>query len=235
VLGIIAKQKGVGVVLAMFLDNLPTSTEGLIKDQVNALANADKLGPIALGGFFWIASGGIHGLMDAVERVVGASPRPWWRKRALALGWVVALVVAFGVASYVMIEWDNVQQIVNLRDLGRFHLIRTGGERLLGLGGSFAVAVIGLATFYRFSVAHSRRIKRRVLPGAVVAVGLWLGISWGFGIYIQTLTNYTVYYGSLAVVAVLLVWLWLISIAILIGAELNSQLEGLRDAFVDDE
>jgi membrane protein len=68
-----------------------------------------------------------------------------------------------------------------------------------------------------------------VLPGAALAVALWIVVSWAFSLYLRTLASYTVYYGSLAAVAVLLVWLWLISLAILIGAELNSQLEGLRD------
>jgi membrane protein len=72
-------------------------------------------------------------------------------------------------------------------------------------------------------------VTRRVLPGAALAVVLWLVISWAFGLYVSTLAEYAVFYGSLAAVAVLLVWLWLTSLAILVGAELNSQLEGLRD------
>ena len=59
-------------------------------------------------------------------------------------------------------------------------------------------------------------------------------MSWGFSLYVRTLATYTVYYGSLAAIAVLLIWLWLISLAMLIGAELNSQLEGLRDAHESD-
>jgi membrane protein len=62
-----------------------------------------------------------------------------------------------------------------------------------------------------------------------VAVGLWILISWGFGLYVRTLTDYAVFYGSLAAVAVLIVWLWLVCLAILVGAELNAQLAGLRD------
>jgi membrane protein len=72
-------------------------------------------------------------------------------------------------------------------------------------------------------------VKRRVLPGAVAAVALWMVISWAFGVYVSSLAEYAVFYGSLAAVAVLLVWLWLTSFAILVGAELNAQLEGLRD------
>lgn len=230
VLGRVAQRQGVHTALGLFLDNLPRSTETMIKDQVAALANADRLGPIALAGFFWIASGGIHGLMDAIERVVGAKARPWWKKRVLALIWVLATLIAFGVASVVMVEWGTVTNLANMTELGRLRILRTGGERMIGFGASLALAIFGLAAFYRFAVSHSRKVRRRVLPGAVLAVALWVVASWGFGVYIQTLTNYTVYYGSLAVVAVLLVWLWLISIAMLAGAELNAQLEGLRDA-----
>ncbi|MBX3227645.1 MAG: YihY/virulence factor BrkB family protein [Labilithrix sp.] len=234
VLGIIAEQKGVTTVLALFLENLPTSTEAVLKSEVTALARADRLGPIALAGFFWVASGGIHGLMDAMERVVGAKPRPWWKKRALALAWVVATLIAFAIASYGIIEWDNVTRFDPESGttvlVPTLSVLKTGGARVFGAASSLAVAIGGLAAFYRFAVAHSRKVKRRVLPGAIVAVALWIIVSWGFGVYVQSLSNYTVYYGSLAVVAVLLVWLWLVSIAMLIGAELNSQLEGLRDA-----
>jgi membrane protein len=109
------------------------------------------------------------------------------------------------------------------------HVLRGGGERLLALLVSLAGAIAGLAAFYRVSVSHRKRVARRVFPGAALAVALWLVISWGFGLYVRSLTDYAVFYGSLAAVAVLLVWLWLASLAILVGAELNAQLEGLRD------
>jgi membrane protein len=100
---------------------------------------------------------------------------------------------------------------------------------VLAVGSSLALACAGLAAFYRSSVSHPRRVKRRVWLGAVVAVSLWMAISWGFGLYARTLATYAVYYGSLTAVAVTLIWLWLTSVAILVGAELNAQLEGLRD------
>jgi membrane protein len=108
-------------------------------------------------------------------------------------------------------------------------ILRGGGERALTMALSLLVAVGGLAGFYQFSIAHSRRVRRRVVPGAMLAVGLVIVISWGFSLYVRTLASYTIYYGGLAAIAVLLIWLWLMSVAILVGAELNSQLEGLRD------
>jgi uncharacterized BrkB/YihY/UPF0761 family membrane protein len=267
VVGLVARRRGASAVLALVLDNLPATTEAILKNEVNRLANADRLGPLAAVGFLWIASGGAQGLMVAVETVVGAPRRPWWKQRVLAAAWVVATLVAFGVAGFGIIEWDDVvharpavtapaepiattqaEEHADPHKPSEAHppraprptpapttprrarrILRSGGERAFTIGFTLAAAVGGLCAFYRLAVAHSTQVRRRVLPGALLAVALWIVISWGFGLYLQTLASYTVYYGSLAAVAVLLVWLWLMSLAILIGAELNSQFEGLRD------
>jgi uncharacterized BrkB/YihY/UPF0761 family membrane protein len=93
-----------------------------------------------------------------------------------------------------------------------------------------AFAALGaLAGFYRFAVEHPPGVDRRAWPGAIVALLAWLAVSWGFGVYASTLGRYALFYGSVATVAVLLVWFYLTSWSLLIGAELNAQLEGLRD------
>lgn len=274
VVGLIARRRGVDAVLSPLLDNLPGIAEAVMKKEVERLAGAGgtALGPVAAFTFLWIASGGTHGLMNAVENVVGAPKRPWVKKRLLAFAWVIASLLAVAVASFTLVRWDavvhsqaspsvsasvtssppsavssskapprhssatsarsqNEEQPASL-DAGRrrrSRIIRSGGERALALTLSILFATAVLAAFYRLSVNHSRRVQRRVLPGAVLAVVLWLVISWGFGLYVSTLADYAAFYGSLAAVAVLLVWLWLTSFAILVGAELNAQLEGLRD------
>jgi len=266
--GSIARKKGVENVLAPLLESLPDNAEAVVKKEVLRLAGADTLGPLAAFGFLWVAGGGTHGLMDSVEGLVGAPPRPWWKKRVLAMLWVLTSLLAVGVASLGIIQWDEVfhgpepavegiAQPVPVASPGvsggaapsasgnvsahpppraRPHpprrkprMLRSDGERALAGVLSLAGAVGGLAAFYWFSISHSSRVKRRVFPGAVLAVGLWLVITWGFSLYVATLATCAVFYGSLAAVAVLLIWLWLTSMAILVGAELNSQLEGLRD------
>jgi membrane protein len=181
--------------------------------------------------------------------VVGAARRPWWKQRLLALVWVVLTLGAVGAGSYGVFEWEDVVQetertkevttsateaasegvVPDLQKRRAVKLLRGRGERAVALGSSLVFSIVGLAAFYRFSVSHPRRVKRRVVPGAVLAVALWIAITWGFGLYARTLVDYAVFYGSLAAVAVLLLWLWLVSLAILLGAELNAQLEGLRD------
>ena len=283
VVGLIARRRGVDAVLSPLLDNLPGTAESVVKKEVERLAGGSgtALGPVAAATFLWIASGGTHGLMNAVENVIGAPRRPWWKKRVLSLAWVVASLGAFALAAFALVQWDAVvhprdgraaapvvagaptsarpsPSVTSLSPSSskrsanspstavphtlqtdppapetprrrRQRIIRGSGERALALAMSVLFAAAVLAAFYRFSVSHSKRVTRRVLPGAALAVVLWMVISWAFGLYVSTLAEYAVFYGSLAAVAVLLVWLWLTSLAILVGAELNSQLEGLRD------
>ncbi len=90
------------------------------------------------------------------------------------------------------------------------------------------ILLAGLAVLYRFAVQHPLGVKRRAWPGAVLALAAGCVVSYGFSMYAATLASYTDYYGSLAAVAVVLVWLYLTSLSLLLGAELNAQLEGVR-------
>ena len=85
-----------------------------------------------------------------------------------------------------------------------------------------------LAAFYRFAVEHPVHVRRRIWPGAAVAMASWLAVSWAFGAYAASLANYALYYGSLTAVAILLLWLYLTSVTLVMGAEVNAQLEGVR-------
>ncbi len=258
VVGGLVRRRGVEAVLAPILGSLPEASEAVVKEQLVRLGGATALGPIAAIGFLWLAAGGMHGLMTALETVTGAPRRPWWQKRLLGAAWTIGAVVSFVLAAFAVIQWDDVvhadatAQVAPVAPSSSAPAVRTrassaarrsssaprrrvlrvlhsDGERALALGISLALAIAALAAFYRFSVSHPRRVKRRVLPGAVLAILLWLVISWGFGLYARTLATYAVYYGSLTAVAITLIWLWLTSLAILVGAELNAQLEGLRD------
>jgi membrane protein len=88
-----------------------------------------------------------------------------------------------------------------------------------------AAGMAFLAGFYRFAVARPSRRRRYVLPGTIAAVACWLIVSWAFGTYVASTADYALYYGSLAAVAVLLVWLYLTSLALIVGAEVNALFE----------
>ncbi len=105
----------------------------------------------------------------------------------------------------------------------------TPDEQLIAAVLMLVAGALFLAGVYRFAVEHPPGIRRRVWPGAITAIISWLLVSWAFGNYAVSIGDYALYYGSLAAVAVLLVWLYLSSLTLVIGAEVNAQLEGLRD------
>jgi uncharacterized BrkB/YihY/UPF0761 family membrane protein len=107
--------------------------------------------------------------------------------------------------------------------------LHTPDEQIIAALLMLGTGAVFLAGFYRFAVEHPPGMRRRVWPGAVAAIFSWLLVSWAFGNYAVSIGDYALYYGSLAAVAVLLVWLYLSSLALVVGAEVNAQLEGLRD------
>ncbi len=262
VLGRIARSHGVEVLFDPIFETAPAAVATIGRRELERLAQSDlSAAPLAVVGFLWLASSGVHGMMDAFERALAVPVRrPYWKKRLYSLAFVLLGLSATAVVAFAVVGVESVVSVarqgsdpedagasaptpepieagaptadrgaaplVPSREPSRRSRARVG--RVLALVCFLALSVSGVAVFYRFAVEHPANLRRRVWPGAVLAIALWLIISWAFGFYVTSLGQYTLYYGSLAAVAVLLMWFWLTSLALLIGAELNAQLEGSR-------
>lgn len=91
-----------------------------------------------------------------------------------------------------------------------------------------AVAVLVFAFVYYVTPDVRQRSFRRVAPGAIVAVALWLIASWGFATYISRVADVGAIYGTFAGAIVLVGWIWLTNVALLFGAEINAAIEHHR-------
>lgn len=246
--GRIARARGMNDLLGPALDLVPGSAEDIIRVELERMARSSAtVAPVGAVGYLWTASSGLHNLMDAFETGVNVLRRRWWVQRAIALAWVVAGLVAACVLAWALVRVDHA---LHLHDTPLVPLPKTHGgaqgthasvikhrvhealstplEQLIASGLLLVVGTGFLAGFYRFAVVHPSHVRRRVWPGAVTAVVLWLVVSWVFGFYAVSVSTYAVYYGSLAAVAILLVWLYLTSLSLVVGAEVNVQLEGVR-------
>jgi membrane protein len=243
-IGSFARSRGVDQVLGPLLDVIPPGAEELVHKELDRLAGggSGSLAPLAIAGFLWSASSGCHSLMGALETAVHARPRPWWKKRAIAIACVVAGLAVACTFVWLVIHVEQqrvVPEVLHSASHARtLQPLAHHSHRLhLGADAQLLVALVALslgttllAAFYRFAVEHAPRVRRRVWPGAFAAVVAWLFVSWAFGAYAAvSIANYTIYYGGLAAVAVLLLWLYLTSFALIFGAEVNAQLEGIRD------
>ncbi len=266
VLGHFIRENGVDEFMGPFLDTVPATSAEIVRKELERLAGttaAGSVGAVSIAGFLWLTSSGIHHMMDVFEGVARATPRLWWKQRAIALGAVVGCLLTVCLTTWIILEVDAQLHVheptAPAPDHPRLfsppaatvektttHLSRTreptspkrerkrllaqihsSWENYAAVGVMLVVGLGGLAAFYRYAVEHPGGVRRRAWPGAIVAMGAWLVVSWGFGNYVISLGKYAVYYGSLAAVAVLLVWLWLTSLALLLGAEVNAQLEGV--------
>jgi membrane protein len=238
VVGTVARERGIDQLVAPLFDVVPAAAVALVRKELERLAGASgpSVAPLGVAGFLWTASSGLHNLMDVFETTARVVRRPWWKQRAIALAWVL-----LGLATACVIAWllVNIDAAIYAHDVAartaarahgalqrRVHkALHARGEQVLAAALLLAAGMALLAAFYRFAVEHPAGVRRRVWPGTVVAVASWLVVSWVFGEYVASMADYALYYGGLAAVAVLLVWLYLTSLTLVIGAEVNAQLE----------
>ncbi|CAN5561438.1 hypothetical protein BH09MYX1_BH09MYX1_42180 [soil metagenome] len=228
ILGHIVRARGVDTFLVPVQATMPFATE-LVRRELERLADSHaSIAPVATTSFLWMASSGTRSPITAFEVALGASRRGYLEKRAIAIVWVLGMIGALSTTLYAWITIDGLLHPGTFSLGQRIVVMRSTWEPVALLVALGVVGTTGLAVLYRYGVEHPPGVTRRAWPGAVVASVTALGITFAFGRYVGTLANYALFYGSAAAVATLLVWLYLASLALLLGAEVNAQLEGLR-------
>jgi len=221
---------------ATLTENVGTVAQGPAKEVItSAITNLSNSGGAA-GIMFvvglvlalWSASGYVGAFMRASNAIyeVGEG-RPIWKLRPIQMGitLVMLLLVALAVVAIVVTG-----------------PLAKGIGDTLGVG-STAVTIYSIAKWplvllvviacFAFLYHASPNVKqpafRWITPGAVVGVVLWLLASAAFAFYVANFASYNKTYGSLGGVIAFLVWLWITNIAVLLGAELNAELERGRE------
>ncbi len=197
----------------------------LILDQMRRLANNDNGGLLTFGvaGAFWSSSAAIVSIVNAVNRAYDIEEgRPWWKVRLLAIGLTLAVAVVVLVAfSLVLAGPALAQKLGTTTGWGapfEWTWLVLQWPLVFGLV-AFAIGLI----YYFGPDADQDWVW--ITPGAIVATILWLLISLLFKVYVARFTDYEAAYGSVGAVIVLLLWFYLSGVAILTGAELNSEIE----------
>jgi membrane protein len=173
----------------------------------------------------WSASAGMVALqrgMDVAYDV--AEERKLVAKRGVALLLIVAAAVLGGVASALIVFGaplgDAVKDHLPFGE-GVFVTVWTVARWVLGLG---TLSVL-FALFYYLGPNRPTPRWTWLSPGGVVATVVWLAASLGFSFYVTSLGSYVKTYGSFTGVVVLLLWLFVSALAVVVGAELNAELE----------
>jgi membrane protein len=208
-------------VLTWIMLYFPRQSQHLVLDTVLSLTQGRK-GFLSIGllGTAWAASGGLLSLMGALNRVYGVAETRSYLKR-LGLASLMTLVLAvlllstFGLvtAGEVLRQWLAASSVGLAVTLGLWQAARwIVSVGLTGMG----VAILD------HSLPNVHRPWRWVAPGTVFVVLGWLLGTTGFDLYLQYLVSFNRTYGVLGAFVILMVWIYLASLLILIGAEINS-------------
>jgi membrane protein len=202
---------------------MPEATARALEAQIRPVADFSHFNLslsliVSVVALLWTVSNATRAMVRAVVIAYGQRHlRSPLETRLASIGLTVVVITvataAVGVVAAIPI-WlsvvDRTHALVNFANL-RWGLI------VILFGG-------GIALLYRFAPPTRPESWRAVLPGAVAATGLWLAISFGFSTYVSEFGRYNETYGALGAGAVLLLWFWLSSLVVILGAHFNALL-----------
>ncbi len=200
----------------------PQAFSQLPSEQLAELTSGPRRGLLTFSALaaVWSATAGVVNLMKALNTAYGVTEgRPRWKVYGLALGMVLMGVVLALLAGLVAVAAPALAT-----RLGHPWTMLAGWLRL-----PLAALLMMILWGTLYSVLpDTRRRARFIIPGSVVGVLVWLAASLGFSAYVSHVSTFGITYGALGGIVVLLLWMWISSLALMLGAELNAVLASQR-------
>jgi len=227
VLGIFAGQSGHlrATLLNYFSRVAPPEASTLIEkalSEINRSSSGLKL-LFGLAFSLWSGAGGMSSIMDALNRCYHLKEsRPYWKRMLVALRLTVAISGLAVCALVIVLYGGAIAHLVG-RYTGLSNAAVLIWEVVQWLLALFFV-LFAFALIY-FRAPDAKQEWRWITSGSLAGVTLWIGVSLLFRLYLQFYNSYSRTYGSLGAVIVLLLWLYITGLSILVGGEINSEIE----------
>ena len=203
---------------------LPADSMGLVRRVLSDVVGPNKGTFLSFGilGTLWAASGGFSAAIEALNIAYEVQDdRPFWKTRPLAVELACVTGALLLIALSVMIVGPRFGEWL----AGRVHLSNLFVLLWPYIHWSIAVGftILAVETIYYLAPNVKQRFLA-TLPGAILAVGCWIGLSYLLGIYFRHFANFNKTYGTLGAAIALMTWLHWTGFAMLVGAELNAEL-----------
>lgn len=212
--------------LTLLAQVMPQQTLELVRDNVTEVlavlrgSNLRLLG-LSMAVALWTASGGVRAVMVTLNRAysVREGRALWWRYLLSVL-----LTFALSLAALVAVP------LLSLSSTFGAHIESLGGPALASAWGvasrigAVMALIVAIELVYHIA-PNARRPWHWITPGSIVAVLLWLGATWLFSHYVSRFGRYEALYAGLGAPIVLLLWFYITGLAILIGGEMNAEIE----------
>lgn len=223
--GLLATRSVAEEHIARLYEFMPGEAAETLARRVQSLVAADgdtlSIGLIfSLGFALFSGSRGIDGLFTGIHIAYDEKRRrAWWAQRLLAFGLTILAILGGMLMLFLVAVVPSLFEWLHLG----------GAKRIIGEGLRFFALLAGmsfaLAVLYRYGPKRSNARWRWLSPGAFIGSVLWLLFSYGFSFYVARWGSYEATYGAIGGVIVLMIWLYISAFAVLLGAELDAEIE----------
>ena len=205
---------------------MPPSAFHLIDNTMTEVSTASGGGKLSFGilAALWAASNGLGAITESLNTAYDLKEtRPWWKQRLTAIGLTTALSVFIIGALVLVVAGGRIAEW--LAATYGFGPVFPLAWKIIQWPAVLACMTFAFALIYYFAPDFRKQAWQWLTPGSVIGVALWLLVSLGFRVYLHFFNSYSATYGSLGAVIVLMLWLYLTGAAVLIGGEVNSEIE----------
>jgi membrane protein len=205
---------------------MPQSAFQLLDNTMREVSASSGGGKLSFGilAALWAASNGLTAITATLNTAYDLKEsRPWWKQRLTAIGLTIALSILIILALVLVVAGGHIAEALG---------------NVYGFGPGFPMAwkiiqwpvvlgcmILAFALIYYFAPDFREQSWQWLTPGAGIGVVLWLLVSIAFRLYLSFFDSYSATYGSLGAVIILMLWLYFTGTAVLIGGEVNSEIE----------
>lgn len=202
---------------------LPEQALALVTETLRGVVRTrETAGVVGAVGLLWGGTAVAGSLREAINRVLGASPRAFWRRKVIDL----AMVMLGGLFLSLSLFGSALTASRSARPVARLvERIAGGSGQLVTAVGPVVFSALAFYLAYRF-LPNVRLRGRSLLWGTLTGMVLFELLKLAFFWYLRTLSRYPVVYGPLAGLVVFMVWVYLVAVVVLLGAEVMAVLEG---------
>lgn len=219
------------LVLQELLSPLPIESKKLLYDLIMGIMNKSNMVLLSFGalGAIWSASQGIMAIIKAVNRALDLEEnRPYWKLRGLAILFTFGLFIILLIAISILILGEVFFNMVFTSYTWPSWVVWKILKVLIPL----IFMVIMFSLLYKFAPSIKKGVSIKyldTLPGSLFTAVGWILSSIIFSFYINNFGNYSKTYGSLGGLIILLIWIYMSSIILVLGAEVNATLLFIRN------
>lgn len=200
----------------------PDQAVQLMRDFVREISRTKSTSLFSLSFIvaIWASSGALSAAMNALDQIHRIPPneiRPFWKAKLISLGLTIGSIFFLVLASFVVFISDWLVQMV-VAQSGASLLLTVW--RLLSWPIALGIIATDCAFIYRYGPSRWTR-GTPIMPGAILAAISWATVSGMFRLYVANFGNYNKVYGAVGAVIVLLLWLYMTSLVLLLGDQLN--------------